>query len=244
MKESILIIDNEYENISDLEDLIKGTFFSKFPLSKNILQIVEDDTQAIDFLREIKEEKRDISAIICDNHLSGDLDGDDFLRLLRGYLVYLMSPEERYLGVDIRKINSLEEIGKMIRKGFYYEKYKNYIEENFKDFSEYKDIVNYFHLDRERAIPTVIFCGHPEGVRRFGIEDVPIIQKENGCEVAVLDYLIEEGIFEKEEVYSNVLTKHPRLGKNVSEKKRAYNPNSHRIKVKKKEFYGRRINYD
>ncbi|MEM4605770.1 MAG: hypothetical protein QW103_01905 [Candidatus Pacearchaeota archaeon] len=229
MDGKIIFLDNEFENVSDLIEIIEDACTKQKTLSSERIFYFERINETIEYLLEMKNNKDKIDVFICDNHLSDLVDGDDFIRFLRGEIVYLLSGEHGYINVNIKKIRRLEDIERMLKGKIIRKEFINLIKENFNNFEEYKSLVNY--LDNEgRPITTILFCGYPLGVNLKGIEDIQIIRKRDGCEYELLEYLEINNVFSKED-YNNSLLKHYRLSP-YSDKK-YYNPKSKHI-IKKK----------
>lgn len=232
MDEYILLLDNEYENISDLEEVINDAINKISDGFYRETHIEPDSKSAVDYLKYLKDKNKKISAVIADEHLYEGIDGSDFLRFCRGYLPYLCTNEERCININWDRLGNFSLLRKICEKrsSWFDRQYIEFAEENFETPKEYGDFVKYF-LDSDPLI--VMLCGHPSGINTFGIEDVPIIQKCDGCELKVLEILENEGILAPEEV-EPVLNNHYRLADPTNLKRFKYNPNSKRIKKKKK----------
>ena len=232
MEEHILLLDNEYANISDLEEIIETAIYR---ISDNIYRRVEyqeDALGAIEYLLDLKEDNKKISAIIADEHLYSEIGGSDFLRLCRGYLVYLCTKDSRYLHLNLKKLDDFCSIEKICEKGAKVDKeFIYFLKDVFKNVKDYADFVQYFWDCNPLMI---MLCGHPTGVDTTGLEDVAVIQKEDGCEYRVLDLLKEDGILSPQEI-EPALNNHYRLSDPNNLKKLKYNPSSKHIKKRIKQ---------
>jgi len=232
MEENILLLDNEYQDISDLEEIIKTAIGNVKDNTSRKLEFLEDASGAMDYLLDLKKGEKNISAIIADEHLYSEIGGSDFLRLCRGYLVYSCTKDSRYLNLNLKKLNDFDSIEKICEKGARVDKeFINFLKNFSEDIKDYVDFVQYFL----KCNPLIIMlCGHPTGVDTTGLEDVPLIQKKDGCEYYVLDLLEGDGIFSPQEI-EPVLNNHYRLSDPNNLKKLKYNPSSKHIKKRIKQ---------
>jgi len=175
MEENILLLDNEYQDISDLEEIIKTAIGNVKDNTSRKLEFLEDASGAMDYLLDLKKGEKNISAIIADEHLYSEIGGSDFLRLCRGYLVYSCTKDSRYLNLNLKKLNDFDSIEKICEKGARVDKeFINFLKNFSEDIKDYVDFVQYFL----KCNPLIIMlCGHPTGVDTTGLEDVPLIQK-------------------------------------------------------------------
>ena len=230
MEEHILLLDNEYADISDLEDVIKNAIYQIKDRVYRVVDLEEDSAGAIEYLLDLKEKNKMISAIVADEHLYGEIEGSDFLRFCRGHLVYLCTGNLRYLNLNLERLNDFCSIERICGKGAKVNKeFVDFAKDVFKNVKNYMGFVRYF-LDCDPL--TIMLCGYPSIVNKIGLEDVPIIQKEDGCEYKVLGLLEENGILSPEEV-EPALKNHYRLANPNDFKRLKYNPSSKRIKKKK-----------
>lgn len=234
MDGKIIVLDNEYENVSDLLEIIEGACLRQGKKPSERILYYERVEEMLEQTLEMAKKHEEINAFICDNHLSDLMDGDDLIRFLRGQIPYLTSRDLSLLRVDINKIRTSKDLEGLLRGKIKRKDFLELMEEYFPSWEDYREIANYFHLKRENPIATVLFCGHPEGANLIGIEDVEVIRKCEGCEYMVLDFLDRADVFSKEDI-KEPLNNHYRLSPNS--KRRSYNPLSHHIKTRKKRFW-------
>jgi len=152
----ILFIDDEQDCYNLFSLALQTSRLEKIP---RLIHAYNLETAVYSMKKE--KGRRGLYAIICDNHLADVIDGDEFLRVIRGY------PNAEDLTADINKMK-IEDITD--------EKVKEFIQSNFSDFSEYQRLVNYYFESGPEPI-VIMVCGSPSEVNRRGIEDISIIPK-------------------------------------------------------------------
>ena len=238
----VLMVDNELENISDLEDLIKTAALKAFPdYGRNFVDYAESAEEATAMMREMMKSGGSYSSIICDNHMDGIL-GEDFIRLIRGNLGYCFSRDRRYLNLNLANFKSLEQVRKCT-DGKPKREISEFLDEQFGgSLGSYRDFTSYFQDERKTPL-IILFCGNPNEADLTGLEDIYTISKpfshpdsnDKFCEKRVMHVLEEEGIFEHDLIES-AMKEHQRFSPETPLKKQAYNSSASRIKKKKKIF--------
>lgn len=230
--EPILILDNEFENVSDLIDLLSDSIRRRGHYGEFVFYC-ESAEEASELMIERMKIKRGLSAMIVDNHLYG-LDGEDFLRIVNGRVGYCISKDRRHLNLDLNRFYNFEELYRVIGKN---NAISDFIEGVFSnDYTLYLEFLKWWN-NEERKPLQIMLCGHPSYVDLAGLEDVFLIRKQEGCEREILSFLEENGIFNHNEIES-AYNNHPRFSAE-DKRKNEYNPCCHRIKKKK-----RRIRFD
>src|SRR3989338_8518815 len=94
---SILLVDNEHENVADLEILLKRKCTPIFA-EDNGLEYASSPDEAMRLMWNKLNIGGGYSAIICDDHMDEDyetstetIEGQDFLRIMYGGLGYCLS---------------------------------------------------------------------------------------------------------------------------------------------------------
>ena len=242
--EPILMIDNEYENISDLEEILERAAQKAFPDEGECIQYAESPEEATEFMKERMQQGRRYSALICDNHYYAGIDGDDFIRLLHGQLGYCHSKDERHLYLKLSKFRDLAQITRCT--GRENKEVTLFLKENFANLGEYKCFVEYYFGNPEECPKVILYCGNVSEADTSGFYGVAVVQKgrsgldDENCErnlclseEAVLQILEEEDIFTPEQI-APVVMEHPRISPQLPEKDRVYDSYSHHIKRRKK----------
>jgi len=161
MKKPILLIDDE----QNCFEIIRAYINMKKPDIP--VYFAPHAEYAVEYMKAQMRNKKGISAIICDNHLSNPdnpdtIDGDEFLRTIRGY------PN----APDMSRIRRLDDIKDT--------KIRKFISENFMDFGEYQQISDFYFNGDEPLL--IMICGAPDEVNTAGIGDVPLyIKSLGGC---------------------------------------------------------------
>ena len=235
----ILLVDDEYIDVSDLEDVInKAGFVAGF--QENIAVLCESCEDAIEYMEQQKEQGHGISALISDNHIgTSDIDGDDFLRILRGRLPYCFSRFEEDAYLQARHFRSLNQIEQRVRRKN--ENISSFILNSFQDYKDYLNFSDYYFGNPRGETPTLMLCGHPQEANLTGLETTHLVGKDNRqakdrfCEIEVMDFLTNLGIFYKETI-REAITYNPRLS-NPNLKKQRYNPCSAHTKKMFRDHY-------
>jgi CheY-like chemotaxis protein len=232
-KQPILLIDDEYADISDLEQVLRYAAI-KAGHPEGITVHCESCEDAITFMKDQKKARRKISAIICDNHIgTSEIDGDNFLRIIRGNLLYCYSgfPDDSYTTAErFKDLNDLESYS-----GKKNSQLTRFFQDNFKDFKQYVDFYKYFYPENELSTPTIMLCGYPREANLEGLGDIYVFAKnikerasKTACELDVLDTFREWGLFDLDEINYGI-EKNGRLC-HEDHKKREYNSCANRIR--------------
>ncbi|MBM3232628.1 hypothetical protein FJZ18_00470 [Candidatus Pacearchaeota archaeon] len=240
----ILMVDNEYENISDLEEVIERAANLAFPESGEFTQYTESPVEAMEHLKDIIQLGKRYSAIISDNHFYEGICGDDFIRLIQGQLGYCHSKDERHIHLQLKNFRDFKQIIKCT--GRENKEITEFLDEHFRNFSEYRKFVDYHFGNPETSPKLILYCGNINEADTTGFYGVSVVQKSrselyreyrggnhNLSEETVLDILKGEGIFTPEQIFP-VLIKHPRISPTLPENERIYNPISSHIRKRKK----------
>jgi hypothetical protein len=234
-KYPILLVDDEYSDVSDLEDLINNIGF-KAGHRENLAQLYESCEEAIEFMQEQRKLGLGISALISDNHIgTSQIDGDDFLRILNGKLLYCFSKLERDQYSLAEHFSSFQDIQRFSNRRN--DAILNFMKCSFRDMQDYVSFYRYYYGNKEGKLPTIMLCGNPREADITGLNETYLIGKgirSNGagafCEKKVLGILNNLGLFDRKEV-SYVVESHQRLS-HPDPKKREYNPCSNPLKKK------------
>jgi hypothetical protein len=233
----VLIIDNEYENVSDLEELLKDAAGRAFPNnSGETIIYTESPDDALAIMQDYMSRGRNLSAIICDSHFYEGPRGEDFLRIIMGQLAYCHSRCRKHLAADIRRANSFEEVvacagkeDKMINE---------FLQEHFETIDKYRAFVEYYFGEMRDNPLVILYCGNISELDNSGLWEVDIVRKKSvggqASELQVLDILEANGVFTIDELVP-ALDKHYRFSPQTLPQKQQYNPNSCHIKQRKKE---------
>lgn len=229
----ILVVDDEYADVSDLEDVLNraGQMIGH---PENIVTVCESCEEAVEFMGEQMQAGERISALITDNHIgTSNIDGDDFLRILMGKLLYCVSRFEGDSYLSVERFRDLKEIESYVNRTN--DSVSRFIKKSFDSLRDYTQFSQYYYGNSENSPTTVMLCGHPREVNLTGIEDIVLIGKDgrfqesrDPCELRVLDVLREAGIFSGECVGFGIQN-NSRLS-NPDPKKKEYNPSSAHIK--------------
>ncbi len=237
----IMIIDDEEENISDLQDVLESAARKAFPRIDQPVQYVTTAEEAMDNMIQAWKFSKSFSAIICDNHLQESLiHGETFLRIIQGKLAYTLTKQEKHLNLNLDRFRNFTDLVKCVKQDLSIDSYRRieeFMAETFTDMRFYQEFVdNYFGQEALYSPKLVMFCGTPSTVDRLGLEDVSFVQKsgslERHSELKVIDILQESGVFAPDYVQL-ALEEHPRFSSKTPEKKRMYSPTASRIKKKK-----------
>lgn len=241
---SILLLDNEHENIADLEMLLRK-IGNKLFADNHSVQYASSPDEALRKMMQMQRRKEGYSAIIAGNHMDADtedgvvdtIDGQDFLRVVKGYFGYCLShdPSDLYMGNFTRfktfKDFADEILGKTMRRrssqraGFI-----EFMERNFDTPTIYQEFLQYYTFERVEPPCMLMLCGHPRFIDCQGLDEVPMIQKAEKCELQVADYLREEGIINNGEIEESI-EEHPRFSTRASAKKiKDYNPGASHVR--------------
>ena len=235
---SILLIDNEHENIADLEMILKNATRKFLADEANVVYTASPDEAAREMIKAYTE-GYGFSAIISDDHMDQDLqtgtatiDGQDFLRIVGGHAGYCISHAIEDLEVgnfsQFSNFNRMADrlIGKSSKLRYGHQReIIEFMERNFRVPEMYQRFVDYY-AGRSEAPMLMLYCGHPTFVDSAGLDDVALVQKKDGCEQRALDYLKDEGIIPIDSI-APFIEEHPRL---CSKGRKKYNPMSTTIR--------------
>ncbi|MBI3334083.1 hypothetical protein HYZ97_01225 [Candidatus Pacearchaeota archaeon] len=236
----ILLVDNEYENISALEEVIEHTAHKVSRDIRDPVIYCESADEALLQMQEAMNTGMRFSAIISDNHFFEGILGEDFLRTIQGYAAYCYSKEEAHLKVDIGKLPDFAALTKITNRRN--AEMDEFLSEHFNNPQAYKAFTRYFYGQDEESPVTILYCGNINEADTAGLFTVYLVQKDNGdresrrkdelSEIRVLRILKQEGVFDHS-LLEEAVNVHPRLSPAVPEEKRAYNPSSKHIKRRK-----------
>lgn len=229
----ILLLDDEYADISDLEHVLANAAI-RAGHPRGITVYCESCEEALDIMKYQKRSNKGISAIISDNHIgTSEIDGDDFLRIIRGNLLYCYSGfvDDAYMRAEHFK--DLSELKKY--SGRTNAPLDRFFEENFKDLKNYVDFYRYYYPSHSPGTPAILLCGNLReanldglmGIQTFG-KDTRYRASKSPCELDVLDTLMDLGLFELDELDYG-LKKNRRLS-HPDPKRRIFNPCANTIR--------------
>lgn len=209
---SILLIDNEHENVTELQIMLNRAAQGGFAEGEGVIYVSSPDAAVRNMIDSMNEGKG-YSAIIADNHMDIDaendvqtIDGQDFIRVIQGNAAYCFSHSPVDLNLDgyrrFRNFGGLVDytIGRSERNRFgHVGNVLEFMNRNFQNPRKYADFVDYY-FGRVETPFVMMLCGHPRYVDRNGLEDIDLVGKGDsvGCERRVLDLLIDEGILHEE----------------------------------------------
>ena len=239
----ILIIDDEESNVAYLKRYLEkiGRDINEAPTCDDPLHsphfYVEssaDADEALNFMREQMNKGENLGAIISDNHLGrGDIDsydvnGDDFLRIIRGRPAYCLNRRDEDAGEPINEISSFDELFDLY--GGRDSAIGQYLSEKFDDnFEDYKAFCRYWSGERNKSPLLILFCGHPSEAHLDGIEEeVTVVHKSYDlegvtCERVILGALMQGGALPKE-ITEKLIALEGRLREGAPARRRTYRP--------------------
>lgn len=191
----ILMLDNEYENISDLQEILESAGRKAFPNAGEITLLAESAEEALRIMIDQKTNEKSFSGMIFDNHLFGEIDGDDLLRIVHGKIGYCFKKNSAYTNLKPARFKSFEEIANIATDYKHNDRSQmilDFLEEHFEGIKDYVSFVDYFSQDRNEC-PQIFFSGSVSRIDTTGLYGVYYIQKCQGCEYKVLDIIRNEG---------------------------------------------------
>jgi len=261
----ILNIDDEWENIADLEQVIDESAVKlvsesqrlgdrspyHFPY-KNLRQYAPNPIEAVNLMRSFQQQRHRFSAIITDNHFKDEdnveatIRGDDFLRIIQGNLLYCYTKQSDDLDIPLEAIAKCRDFDEVFSLG------SSTFNEEVREFSEifenpedYASFVNYYFGKNVVSPYLILLCGNPYGADLESLERVEIFQKlplktRGGymlCEHQVLNSLVSSGYLPRECVEESI-SNHPRLRSDSSPSTRIYRPQVRKNKkISQKRFH-------
>jgi len=237
----ILMLDNEYENVSDLEEILEIAGRKAFPDAREITILAESAEETIRIMIDKKNSEESFSGLIFDNHLYGEMDGDDLLRIIHGKTGYCFKKNSVYTNLKPSKFKSFKEFANVATDNKHSSRSQmilDFLEEHFKGIKDYVSFVNYFSQERNE-FPQIFLSGSTSRIDSTGLYGIYYVQKCQGCEYNVLDIIKNEGIFSPD-VIIPAINNHYRLSPVIQQKKKEYNPSSKHIKTRKKILRGKR----
>ena len=223
-KNKILIVDDEFHNIDDLELAIDCAFaVMKY---RGIREYAAHPEEAVEKMIRSMQEGEKYAAIISDNHMGDTICGDDFFKLVRGHLAYCFS-ESFEEEVDLRRYRSFADIQReVLGHANTDDQILSFLEENFRHIEEYRNFVNH-HFEAR----LIILCGIPNGLNLGPLEGrIDVFKKPSHavkkgerylCEKAVMLCLAGHGIFPIDAVEKS-FEYHPRLANGVHPNRQIY----------------------
>lgn len=238
---SILIIDNEHENVGDLEIALRKAAMKTFAEGEKVIYTASPDEAVRDMLEKLKN-GGGYSAIITDNHFDMDdgvftIDGQDFIRIFYGGLGYCISHADEDMNIgNFRRFKSFgklveEVIGKSSRpRSAHVRNVVDFMERNFGNPNTYQSFLDYYTGRVDKPF-VLLYCGNPRFVDKTGLDGIDVVHKrQEDSELKIIETLREEGIIPEEEI-THALEEHPRFGDYLDKNScKGYNPRASHIR--------------